>query len=254
MCSSERSPAALPRLLRALVVVPVVLISTILLSLASVLNAYVFRRPLRELRRLAVAWGKLILWCSGVRVTREGGGGLDPDAPYVFAANHQSQYDIFVLSGYLGHDASWLAKKELFAVPLWGRAMREAGYIPLDRSRGREAMKSLSEAAARIAAGTSVVIFPEGTRSRDGRLGDFKSGAMHLAIRAGVPVVPVAISGTHRILPKGSLLPRPGRIRVRVGGPVDVGEYGPKGKQELALKIRSEVETMLSDNPFAVEQ
>lgn len=243
-----------PRLLRSLVVVPLVLISTLLLSLASLLNAYVLRRPLRELRRLAVAWGRLILWCSGVRVTKEGGESLDPDAPYVFAANHQSQYDIFVLSGYLGHDSSWLAKKELFAVPVWGRAMREAGYIPLDRSRGREAMKSLSEAAARIAAGTSVVIFPEGTRSRDGRLGEFKSGAMHLAIKAGVPVVPVAISGTHRILPKGSLLPRSGRVKVRVGEAVDVREYGTKGKQALALRIRSEVESMLRDNPFAVEQ
>jgi 1-acyl-sn-glycerol-3-phosphate acyltransferase len=235
-------------------VVPVVLLSTVLLSLASVLNAFVFRRPLKELRGLAVLWGKLILWCSGVKVKREGGGSLDPEAPYVFAANHQSQYDIFVLSGYLGHDASWLAKKELFAVPLWGRAMRDAGYIPLDRSRGREAIKSLAEAAARIAAGTSVVIFPEGTRSRDGRLGEFKSGAMHLAIKAGVPVVPVAIGGTHRILPKGSLLPRPGHVTVRVGEAVDVGEYGPKGKQELAGRIRAEVESMLSDHSFPVEQ
>lgn len=242
------------RLLRSLVVVPVVLLSTILLSLASLLNAFVFRRPLKELRRLAGVWGRFILWCSGVQVRTEGGGLLDPEATYVFAANHQSQYDIFVICGYLGHDSSWLAKRELFTVPLWGRAMREAGYIPLDRSRGREAMKSLSEAAARIAAGTSVVIFPEGTRSGDGRLGDFKSGAMHLAIKAGVPVVPVAISGTHRILPKGSLLPRPGRVTVRVGKAVDVGEYGPKGKQALALKIRSEVESMLSDESFPVEQ
>ena len=84
-----------------------------------------------------------------------------------------------------------------------------------------EAIKSLSEAAARIAAGTSVVIFPEGTRSRDGRLGEFKSGAMHLAIKAGVPVVPVAIGGTHRLLPEGSLLPRPGHVRVRAGGAGD---------------------------------
>lgn len=242
------------RLLRSLLVTAVALVSTLVISLISVLNAFVLRLPLRKMRKLTIFWGRLILFCSGVRVWKTGGDSLDPDAPYVFAANHQSQYDIFVLSGYLGHDFSWLAKKELFAVPLWGRAMRAAGYIPIDRSRGREAMKSLNEAATRIAAGTSVVIFPEGTRSLDGRLGEFKAGVMHLAIKAGVPVVPVAIGGTHRVLPKGSLLPRPGRVTVRVGGPVDVARYGPKEKQELARRIRAEVGAMLAGHLTEVEE
>lgn len=244
----------LARLLRSCIVVAVTLLSTFAISLASILNLHVFRVPLKKLRKLTVGWARLILWCSGVRVKREGGENLDPDAPYVFAVNHQSQYDIFVLSGYLGHDFSWLAKKELFAVPLWGRAMRAAGYIPVDRSQGRAAMKSLAEAAGRIAAGTSVVIFPEGTRSEDGRLGEFKAGVMHLAIKAGVPVVPVAIEGTHGILPKGRLLPRTGGVTVRVGDPVDVSGYGPKEKQKLAQRIREEVGAMLPSHLVAVEE
>ena len=184
------------RFVRSGCVVAVALLSTLAISLGSLLNAHVLKRSLAATRKMAVGWGRLIIWVSGVRVRRGGGSGLDPAAPYVFAANHQSQYDIFVLSGYLGHDFSWLAKKELFRVPLWGKAMLAAGYIPIDRSKGREAMKSLGEAASRIAAGTSVVIFPEGTRSPDGRLGRFKPGVMHLAIKAGVPVVPVAIDGS----------------------------------------------------------
>jgi 1-acyl-sn-glycerol-3-phosphate acyltransferase len=197
---------------------------------------------------MTVGWGRLILWMSGVSVRREGDGRLDPSAPYVFAANHQSQYDIFVLSGYLGHDFSWLAKKELFQVPLWGKAMLAAGYIPVDRSGGREAMKSLGQAASRIAAGTSVVIFPEGTRSPDGRLGTFKPGVMHLAVKAGVPVVPVAIDGTHHILPKGRLLPRSGAVTVHVGEPVEVGEYSFRQKQDLADRVCAEVTRLLERN------
>jgi len=236
------------RLIRSVFVVAGALLFTLAISLGSLLNAHVLRGSLTATRRMTVGWGRFILWMSGVSVSREGGGSLDPSEPYVFAANHQSQFDIFVLSGYLGHDFSWLAKKELFQVPLWGKAMLAAGFVPIDRSRGREAMKSLARAAARIAAGTSVVIFPEGTRSPDGSLGTFKPGVMHLAVKAGVPVVPVAIEGTSRILPKGGLLPRSGAVIVRVGEPVEVGGYGPGQRQELADRVRAEVTRLLERN------
>ncbi|MCJ7603235.1 MAG: 1-acyl-sn-glycerol-3-phosphate acyltransferase, partial [Desulfobulbaceae bacterium] len=140
----------------------------------------------------------------------------------------------------------WLAKKELFQIPLFGRAMQLAGYISIDRSHGREALKSLQEAAERIAAGTSVILFPEGTRSLDGKLHDFKSGGMVLAIKSGVPLVPVGISGTYEILPKGRLLAKPGHVIIRVGKPIETRQFSAGQKHELAAKIQSEVARLIS--------
>jgi 1-acyl-sn-glycerol-3-phosphate acyltransferase len=178
---------------------------------------------------------------------------LESGKPYIFAANHQSQFDIFALQGFLGVDFRWLAKKELFKVPIWGPAMRRAGYIPIDRSHGREALKSLDEAAQKIAAGTSVIIFPEGTRSKDGKLQDFKAGAMLLAIKSGVDIVPVAIAGTHAVLPKGKLLTTPGKVNIRIGKPIEMKEFRPRDKHDLAKKVEGRVAEMLSSMAFPAE-
>jgi len=132
---------------------------------------------------------------------------------------------------------------------VFGPAMRKAGNIPVDRARSRAAIKSLDEAAQRIRAGASVIIFPEGTRSPDGRLQPFKGGAMVLAIKAGVEVVPLAISGTHAILPKGKLLARPGKVVIRVGQPIDPSGYTLKQKQELAELLHHKVAELLDLDP-----
>ncbi len=110
----------------------------------------------------------------------------------------------------------WMAKEELFHIPLFGLAMRRSGYIPIDRKDRRKAMDSLKVAAARIAEGTSVVIFPEGTRSDDGRLRSFKKGGFLMALKAQVPLVPVAISGSWRVMRKGTLTVRPGTIYMKI--------------------------------------
>ena len=125
--------------------------------------------------------------------------------------------------------------------------MRKAGYISIDRSHGRQAIKSLDEAAEKIGAGTSVIIFPEGTRSPDGQLHDFKAGAMLLAIKSGVPVVPVAITGTHEILPKGKLMMKPGLAQIRIGQPIETKNYGPRDKHQLAQALHDEVAKLLTD-------
>ncbi len=189
--------------------------------------------------------GRTICRASGVEVEIIGGENLDPARPYIFAANHQSQFDIFVLQGYLGFDFRWMAKKELFSIPLFGWAMRRAGYIPVDRGHGRRALESINEAAREIAAGTSVIIFPEGTRSPDGRVQPFKSGAMVLAVKSAVEIVPMAIAGTHEILPKGKLLPRPGRVTIRLGQPIRAADYTLKQKQQLAELLESRVRSLL---------
>ena len=232
--------------LRGVLVLVLVPIITGAVSLATIIMVVIFRRSAAEIQFLPRSMGRIVAWLSGVSVRMTGNGLLEQGRPYIFAANHQSQFDIFVLQAYLGFDFRWLAKMELFKIPVFGKAMQLAGYIPVDRAHGRKALLSLDQAARRIADGTSVVIFPEGTRSLDGRLGQFKAGAMVLAIKAGVPVVPVAIVGTHQVLPKGRLLVRPGLVEIRVGAPVSISEYTVRQKQELAERLQVQVAELLA--------
>jgi len=236
--------------LHSLLVLVLALLATLLTSILTLIWAVLFRRPADEIQIFGRYWGKFICAVSGVAVSIEGMDNLAPDRNYIFAANHQSQFDIFVLQGYLPYNFRWLAKKELFQVPIWGAAMKKAGYIPVDRSHGRQAVKSLDKAAKRIAEGTSVIIFPEGTRSRDGKLQPFKAGGMVLAIKSAVELVPVAISGTFAILPKGSLMLHPGRVVIRIGMPIPTQDYRLNQKHELALLLQKKVAVMLDhDDP-----
>ncbi|MEN8256924.1 MAG: lysophospholipid acyltransferase family protein [Thermodesulfobacteriota bacterium] len=218
---------------------------TLLSSLQALLYLLVFRTSEKTAQVAPRIWAKMILAVSGVKVRVEGLEKLDPAQSYIFAANHQSQFDIFCLQGYFDWDFRWLAKKELFQIPVFGAALRRSGNIPIDRSSGRNAMKSLAEAAGRIKKGTSVVIFPEGTRSADGTLQPFKVGGMVIAIKSGVGVVPMAICGTHQILAKGKIVPSSGEVVIRLGDPVDAGAYKLKEKHELADSLREKVSTLL---------
>ncbi len=231
---------------RSVFVLIYALLSLLLVCLLVLFLVFCCRMPPSKMRSISRRWGQLLAQCAGVKVTVEGAGNLPKGAHYIFAVNHQSQFDIPVLAGFLNEDFCWMAKKELFQIPIFGRAMLATGFIPVDRSHGRQAMQSLVEAAKRIAAGTSVIIFPEGTRSRDGQLQNFKSGAMLLAIKAGVPLVPVAIVGTHKILPKGQLLVQAGEVLVRVGEPIDIKSYGTKQKKELAERLKREVALLMA--------
>ena len=232
-------------LLRGVLVLVLAPLLTGVVSIMAIIMVLIFRRSAAGIQFLPRTLGRVVALLSGVSVRMTGGGILEPGQSYIFAANHQSQFDIFVLQGYLGCDFRWLAKLELFKIPVFGKAMQLAGYIPVDRAHGRKALQSLDEAARRIADGTSVIIFPEGTRSPDGKLGQFKAGAMVLAIKAGVPVVPVAIVGTHQVLAKGRLLVRPGRVEIRVGAPIATTEYTVKQKQELAERLQGQVAELL---------
>lgn len=230
---------------RGLFVLVLTPILTFFTSLLALIFLIVFRVSPEKTQILPRYWGRIILAASGVKVKLEGMENLSIGTSYIFASNHQSQFDIFAMQGYFEFDFRWLAKKELFQIPLFGQAMRLAGYIPVDRSHGRQAMKSLIEAAERIAAGTSVIIFPEGTRSRDGKLHEFKTGGLVLAIKSGVPLVPVAIKGTYEILPKGCLFAKPGNVIIRVGKPIETSNYTVKQKQELAQVLHDEVKELL---------
>ena len=193
----------------------------------------------------ARAWARWLARGVGCPARVIGLENLEPGASYVFASNHTSALDILALFGVLPENFRWIAKKELFGIFMFGPAMLKAGYIPIDRSDRRAAMKSLINAAKRIADGASVVIFPEGTRSKDGSLLPFKSGGMGLAMKAGVPVVPVAITGAREALPPKKLLLTPGRITVRLGRPIPSTDFEKSDRDGLAAAVRKQVEELL---------
>lgn len=190
-------------------------------------------------------WARILTRIAGIRVRVTGMENIDPQTTYVFAGNHSSQLDIYGFQAGFPHDFRWIAKKELFNIPIFGPAMRKVGFISIDRSHGRKALKSLNLAASRIADGSSVLIFPEGTRSKDGRLQPFKAGAILLAIRSGVPVVPLGFNNASRLLPKGKLLPKGGEIVIRIGKPIPTRDYTPKEKKILAAILHDQVAELL---------
>ena len=197
-----------------------------------------FSRQGDGVHHVARIWGKSILWISGVRVNSTGLDDYLGQGSYIYMSNHQSNYDIPVLLSALPVQFRWLAKVELFKIPIFGRSMRGAGYISIDRSNRKSAFRSLAQAADMIRNGTSVMIFPEGTRSSDGQLLPFKKGGFVLAVDAGVPIVPITITGTHEVMPKGRLLIRRRRVMINVGSPIRTSDYTRKTKDKLMVCVR----------------
>jgi len=183
-------------------------------------------------------WAKVALLANQVRVRMEGVEKLKGAGPYIFMSNHQGSYDIFALLGYLPFQFKWLAKKELFSIPILGWAMSAAGYISIDRQGTRETVEAMREAARKIRDGMSVVIFPEGSRTPDGSIQPFRKGGFTLAIRSQVPIVPIAISGSREIMSKDRLTANPGEIRVRIGPPIETRDYSVKSRGSLMEKVR----------------
>lgn len=179
-------------------------------------------------------WARAALAMAGVRVTVQGAEHL-PGGPVIFMSNHQSNFDILALVAAMPRRIYWIAKKELFDIPVFGPSMRRGGYIPLDRSDGRKALKSMDNAAVIIREGKSVVMFPEGTRSKDRRLLPFKRGGFLLALRAGVPVMPVTINGSGRINPAGRIRLYRGGIAITLHPPLTPPQGVPKSEAEALL-------------------
>ena len=175
----------------------------------------------RLLHRIASWWGRgLVSLAPGSRVRIIGGSHIPHGRPVIFMANHQSYVDVPTLF-YLPGQFKWMADVELFRIPIFGWAMRMAGYIPVQRGDPRSGIRSLERAKGWLREGISIFIFPEGTRSRSGILGRFQTGGFRLALSAGVPIVPVVVAGTRQLLPRGSWIFRWGiRIQIRILEPV----------------------------------
>ncbi len=197
----------------------------------------------RAVHTYARAWGWLIIKSSGVQVTRLGVDHIERGRPQVLMANHQGAYDIFALLAYLPIEFKWLAKEELFRIPILGWAMRAAGYISIDRKGKKKALESVERAVAKIQEGTSVLVFPEGTRSPDGKIHPFKRGGFTLAIRAGVPIVPISIRGSRDVLPRGSLRVKPGKIEIIVGECIRTDDRSLADREDLMKVLKGAIES-----------
>ncbi len=189
----------------------------------------------------ARAWSRLILASSGIRVRVEGMENIDRNSTAIFCVNHQSAMDIPVLFLRLPVQFRFVAKRSLFHLPFLGWHLRRSGHIPVDRGRPRQGLKSLEQAAERIRAGSSVVLFPEGHRSRDGQMLPFKTGSFHLAILAGVPIVPITLNGTRQVLKPDTYHVRGGQIEMIVHPPIPTSGLTVKDADALRERVRAQV-------------
>lgn len=213
----------------------------------------------RACHRAPRSWSRTMLRSAGVRVELVGTEHLDPPRPAVLVCNHQSWYDVFALAGHLPVDFRFVGKRELARIPVFGPAWLACGNIAIDRSNRAAAIRSLNEAGRRLTEDEAVVVmFPEGTRSTDGRLLPFKKGAFMLALQLGVPIIPVAVAGTRAIMPKGAWTVRPGTIEVRFGEPIEVTNYAADDRDTLVQIVRQRIlelrePRMAGDPPAALD-
>lgn len=195
---------------------------------------------------VARLWSRGLLFFSGARLDAAGGEGLKGAASYVFMSNHQSMYDIPALLASLPVQTRFLAKRSLFKIPIFGWAIALGGFISVDRSDRSRARESFAAAVEQLKRGASTLVFPEGTRSLDGRLSKFERGGFLLALKSGLAIVPVGIHGSLAVRKRGSLVVRPGRIGVRYGQPIEVERYGIRGRAELESVVRERLADLMA--------
>jgi 1-acyl-sn-glycerol-3-phosphate acyltransferase len=217
------------------------LLGTALMSTLAILVSWIPPRgyPVFVVARL---WSNAVLKASCLRVRVRCAAELDPQASYVFLSNHQSLFDIPVLLGTSPCQMRMMAKRSLFRIPIFGWSLAAGGFIPIDRGGDRSsARQSFSSAIARLQKGTSILLFPEGTRSLTDVLLPFERGGFLLAMKTGLPIVPVGIRGTRAVQSKDSFAIRPAAIEVRYGVPIDIAAYGVRRKKELIAEVRARI-------------
>ena len=226
-----------------LFLIPTIAVYTAVLGTFSLLFSLVDRRG-RLAHACARTWSWLILATTGVVVRQDALDRLRRDQTYVFVSNHQSIYDIPVIFATLPFQLRIIAKESLGRFPFLGWHLRRSGHLLVDR-RNPDRAGILRRWKALVAEGLSLIIFPEGTRSRDGRLGPFKAGSFLLAIEARLPIVPLTIDGSRLVMTKGDLTARPGHVRLVVHDPIQTDGLHPTGARALAEQVRGIVESGL---------
>jgi 1-acyl-sn-glycerol-3-phosphate acyltransferase len=233
--------------LRGLVLAdPVIVLATIVFGSISLLVSF-FEPTGNAMHRVARAWARFLVAISGVKVHVEGLEHILPGGSYVFVANHLSYMDTPVVLAHIPVQFRFLAKRGLFQIPLLGTHLGRAGHIPVPREDPRGAVKTMQKAAETIQEKKiSLLIFPEGGRSHNGELQSFKEGGAYIAIRAGVPLVPVAILGTREVLPYGAGVVKSGPVVLRILKPIETAELTLKERGKVSEELRSLIAKELS--------
>jgi 1-acyl-sn-glycerol-3-phosphate acyltransferase len=190
-------------------------------------------------------WGRVLSYAVPMMVAVFGMENLNRRQSYVLVANHQSQLDIPLLYGWIGTDIRWVLKKELRKVPIIGICCEKLGHIIIDRSDKAAAVKAINAAREKIVNGTSILFFPEGTRSRDGNLLQFKKGAFKFALDLGIPILPISIRGTRSLLPPDTMSLFPGRVQMIIHKPIDTKVYNENRLDVLIEKTKATIASAL---------
>lgn len=231
------------RLYQIFIMAPILLVLTILAALSTIaVSAMGFGRNLGY--TIPSLWAKAFCVLSFVRVRVHGRKNISEGQSYVFVANHQGAYDIFAIYGYLNHNFRWMMKKSLERIPLVGYSCRVSGHIYVDTHSPQAIKETMETAEKQLAGGMSVVVFPEGSRTPDGRLHRFKRGAYILAEEFGLPVVPVTIDGAYKVMPRSAILPHWGTIILTIHKPIEAVE-GAHDEKTLICRSREAIESAL---------
>ncbi len=231
-------------LFRGLVTFFWVLLSTAVYSPLCIVTCWFSQKAGYAIGKL---WSQQILGVGGVTLRVRGLENIAPNTKYSVLGNHQSNLDIQSLISVTPLYLYFMAKKELFSIPLLGWGIRALGHFAIDRSNARKTFKTFSEAAQRLkhTKHMSMVLFPEGTRSVDGTLGEFKQGSFTVVLEAGLPILPVAIQGAYSVLSKKSVLVRPGTITITFLKPIDISNWPANDKAGLVQHVRESIRTFL---------
>ncbi|MCP4603175.1 MAG: 1-acyl-sn-glycerol-3-phosphate acyltransferase [Proteobacteria bacterium] len=227
-----------------IIYIPCLALSTLFFGSLAVALAFIVNPKIISFAS-GVTWSRLNAYMTPMYVKVIGRDNIDKKQSYVIVSNHQSQFDIFVLYGWLGVDFKWVMKQELRKVPALGIACEKMGHIFIDRSNPGSAIASINAAKNKIVNGTSVIFFSEGTRSNDGRLGDFKKGAFKMAFNLGLPILPITINGTKDILPSNTMDLMPGKAKMIIHKPIEVDEYDEENIANLMDKTKTTIRSGL---------
>ena len=223
-------------MVRILLAIPLIALDTLVFGSVALVAGLVDRTG-RLCWRIARGWARVLLLVLGVRVEVSGRENV-PAGPAVYAANHGSALDIPILFCHLPVDFRIIHKRSLYRVPVLGWSLYLAGHVGIDRANAFRARKSLDAAAVRIRGGTSVVTFPEGTRSPDAEVWPFKRGSFLMALQAQVPVVPLSLAGVKRVAPRGIFTLRPGTVHLKIHPPIATAGLHAEAAESLAAEVR----------------